>query len=595
MDAQATIQPVDPVITNTDFLEPLVDVVEPLLASLQSFLGLPSVQASGSTGGITLFPEGFTQKEKGLTLLIVGLVLYIASTKLYEIQTYVRTTLVPWLFKPKKKEKSRKGNLSPLSEEHLREYKDGLEIVVSKYQRKLPASGWKAKPIEKRLESIRETQQRKLEQKTYSGGVFKYDSATNNIYGTAAQKFVLSDLAYPDRFPGSRQLEVEAASMVLNLFHPKEDSGALFTSGASESLLIALLAHRRYYGYTKGITDPEIVVAETASPQLLKACDLLAILPRRVPVNKKTALPSVEGYEQLINRNTICIVVSAPDSTYGVFHPIKELGAVSKNSNVPILVDATHGSVLLPFLHEADPDANYPQFDFRNEQISAIVCDLGNYGLAPKGSSVVLFANSTLQKTSYYIDISNHGEFHCSARLQESRSSFAIVTAWSALMHNGQDGYLALTRDVLKSTKKLVKKINANNSLEVIGEPLLGQVAFKSVDSAVDIFSLGNYLANNSEWIVEGVARRAALRITLTPENIDNLSKLFTALTKGVEEVKNSSKKYTEGPFTAFGKLLSSEDKQKYLVALEKYHATYSGALYEEKLDNKGKKKAKKR
>ena len=50
----------------------------------------------------------------------------------------------------------------------------------------------------------------------------------------------------------------------------------LFTSGGTESIMIAVLAYREW-GISKGIAAPEIVAAISAHPALFKACHYFGV------------------------------------------------------------------------------------------------------------------------------------------------------------------------------------------------------------------------------------------------------------------------------------------------------------------------------
>ena len=63
---------------------------------------------------------------------------------------------------------------------------------------------------------------------------------------------------HPEVFPGTRKMEAEVCAMVSELFHAPAGSGAIMTSGGTESILMSCKTHRDWGKETKGITKPEM-------------------------------------------------------------------------------------------------------------------------------------------------------------------------------------------------------------------------------------------------------------------------------------------------------------------------------------------------
>jgi sphinganine-1-phosphate aldolase len=78
------------------------------------------------------------------------------------------------------------------------------------------------------------------------------------------------------------------------------------TSGGTESIILACLASRNYAQY-RGITNPIIVVPETAHAAFDKACSLLKIRIRHVRCNRETGKVDLNAMKRAIDRNT-CLV-----------------------------------------------------------------------------------------------------------------------------------------------------------------------------------------------------------------------------------------------------------------------------------------------
>ena len=57
-------------------------------------------------------------------------------------------------------------------------------------------------------------------------------------------------------------------------------------------------------------------------------------------------------------------------------------------------------------------------------------------------------------------------------------------------MHNGQNRYIQVTKNILYTTQFLKTQINNIIGIEVLGEPYMNVVAVRSTESRLNIYSL---------------------------------------------------------------------------------------------------------
>ena len=79
------------------------------------------------------------------------------------------------------------------------------------------------------------------------------------------------------------------------------------TSGGTESIAMAIYAHREWARKTKGITNPNLVLSESAHVTFHKACHTFQITPRVVKLNPKTRRANLGDVERKIDKNTIMV------------------------------------------------------------------------------------------------------------------------------------------------------------------------------------------------------------------------------------------------------------------------------------------------
>jgi len=192
--------------------------------------------------------------------------------------------------------------------------------------------------------------------------------------------------------PSVAKYECEVLEMVLALFNAPKGATGTFTTGGSESILLALkTARERARALKPELGIPEIIVPQSAYAVFNKACHLLGI-----KLVQMTTSPDfradIEGMRDAINNNTIMMVGSAPPFPYGVVDPISELASIAKNHNIWFHVDACIGGFVLPFAR--DLGESVPAFDFSVDGVTSISCDFHKYGYAYRGCSVILLRES---------------------------------------------------------------------------------------------------------------------------------------------------------------------------------------------------------
>ena len=106
-----------------------------------------------------------------------------------------------------------------------------------------------------------------------------------------------------------------------------------------------------------GVRDPNVVVPESAHFSFEKACDLLSIEIRSVPLDKDSRMDAGAAEEQ-VDRNTACLVGVAGTTEYGMVDPIRALSDIAVDRGLFLHVDAAFGGLVIPFLGNAIP------FDF---------------------------------------------------------------------------------------------------------------------------------------------------------------------------------------------------------------------------------------
>jgi sphinganine-1-phosphate aldolase len=223
------------------------------------------------------------------------------------------------------------------------------------------------------------------------GGIYNDHHELNKIIIAAENIFHDSNGLFPTIFPGLRKMETEVIRMAANLLHGDANVVGSLTTGGTESILCAIKAYREKAEKERGVTHPELIFPDTAHPAFAKACDLFKVKMVILSVRDSDRRVDPKTVKASINGNTIAIVASAPTYPHGVVDPIEEIGSIAEELNIPFHVDACLGGFHLPFLTKLG--LYNKKFDFAIPGVTSMTADLHKYGMGPKGTAVLLYAD----------------------------------------------------------------------------------------------------------------------------------------------------------------------------------------------------------
>ncbi len=110
-----------------------------------------------------------------------------------------------------------------------------------------------------------------------------------------------------------------------------------------------------------------------------------------------------------------------------------------------------------------------PNFDFIVEGVTSISLDIHKYGYGAKGASVIVYRNENYRKYQFFVYGEWPGGLFISPTGAGTRPGAQIASAWAALNFWGQDGYLKLAEQVLKTADYLRENIPKVEGLRILG------------------------------------------------------------------------------------------------------------------------------
>ena len=269
-------------------------------------------------------------------------------------------------------------------------------------------------------------------------------------------------------FPSLRQMQGEVIEMAGVWLGSPATAAGYFTSGGTESILMAVKAARDQFRAEASITHPNIVLPTSAHAAFDKAAAYFGVELRRVEV-LPTWRADVAAMAESIDKNTIMIVGSAPQYPQGVIDDIPALAALAQRQNINCHVDACMGGVSLAYLsrigHQIAP------WNLQVDGVTSISVDLHKFGYTSKGASVIMYADKRLRSYQGFFTDQWLGGVYASSGMLGTKSGGAIAAAWAVMHFLGDDGYLRLTQSARIATEKLAHHVSGHPHLSLLAQP----------------------------------------------------------------------------------------------------------------------------
>src|SRR3954451_15013484 len=199
------------------------------------------------------------------------------------------------------------------------------------------------------------------------GMVYDGGHSVHEVAEAVAIEFLHDNALNTKAFPSLGEIQVEVLAMCADLFGAVPGVAGFMTSGGTESILMAVKAARERGKAERGITAPEMVIAESAHAAFHKAGHYFGVAVRKIPVAPNFRA-DVDAMAAAVNDNTVLVAGSAPQYPQGVIDPIPELAAIADDCGANFHTDACMGGFVLPFMEMLGHDV--PPWDFRVDGVT---------------------------------------------------------------------------------------------------------------------------------------------------------------------------------------------------------------------------------
>ncbi|MDD1673024.1 MAG: tyrosine decarboxylase MfnA [Methanomicrobiales archaeon] len=267
------------------------------------------------------------------------------------------------------------------------------------------------------------------------------------IAARAHAMFMETNLGDPGLFMGTASLEHLLIKRLGDLLH-HHSVGGYATSGGTESNIQALRIAKKI----RPVERPNVIMPESGHFSFDKACDLLSIDIRAIPLDGNFRI-QVDQIEDQIDQNTIGVIAVAGTTEYGIVDPVRAVAEIAKDHGLFCHVDAAFGGLVLPFLDQPVP------FDFSIPEVDSISVDPHKMGMSTIPTGCLLVRDtahlSLLNIPTPYLTVKQE------YTLMGTRSGGAVAGALAVLEYLGRSGMRAVVSGCMKNTRRLIDGMDA--------------------------------------------------------------------------------------------------------------------------------------
>mgnify|MGYP002631181002 CR=1 FL=1 len=283
-----------------------------------------------------------------IMLLLVRLARRLRTAALgYGVKAWVASIVLPYVkMIPMVQTKLRTESEKVRAELEPKLYKDITQPCTT-----LQREPMQRHEIKSLMETRRELDTKYWQDGRVTGAIYHGQQDYTDFVGDIYGMFAFTNPLHGAIHPATRQMEAEVIQMVVNLYNGTADTCGAFTTGGTESILMAMKAYRDQ-GLASGISEPNVVVCVTAHAAFDKAAQYFGIQLRKAGTNAEMEV-DIEHVRRLVDSSTVAIVGSAPQFAHGTIDDIDSLSEIALARGVGLHVDCCLGGFLLPFMTQA--------------------------------------------------------------------------------------------------------------------------------------------------------------------------------------------------------------------------------------------------
>jgi sphinganine-1-phosphate aldolase len=336
--------------------------------------------------------------------------------------------------------------------------------------------------------------------KLISGAMYDNINDHQYIMMEAYKEFAYSNPMHGDIYNSIVFMERNIINILSSLLDNNNACGTI-TNGGTESIFLAVKTYRDL----KKSNNPNIVIPDTFHCSIDKICHYLGIKIKKIKTDKEHRV-LLSDILKNINKNTICVMLSAPSYGYGIMDNVYEIAPILYDRNIPVHVDACLGGFIWMFQDISK------KYSFNIQGVTSISVCIHKYGYSHKGVSSILYRDERYLKYQYFSTNDWDGGFYVSPSFLGSRSGGLVAQAWAGILSRGYDYYHDTSKEIINLAIYTYNKLmNNKNSISLFPRDL----HIVSFSIGVKTYQLYDYLAENG-FILNALQNPPAIHLCIT-------------------------------------------------------------------------------
>jgi len=426
-----------------------------------------------------------------------------------------------------------KGEMDKLKHDCERQFGDARKATAVK---DMPDTGMSQEAIIDRIRKGAEGSEKLWtnESGNLAGGIYYKDAKHWDFVSEVIRLTVVSNPLHMKEFQYIAQMEAEIIRWTLNLYKGDAEACGLCASGGTESIVLAMLAYREQAKQERGITQPNLVMSETAHPSHDKAGHFFGIEVRKIPITKDFRA-DLNAMRSAIDSNTIVLIASAPEYAFGNYDPINDIAALAQSYGIGCHCDCCLGSFVNPFIKPLGFAVPY-QFDFTVPGITSITADPHKYAQGPKGCSVLMFKTKALRDYQFFVCADWSGGLYATTSLAGARPGAMIAGNWAAMAKAGKKGFAKQAKSILTTQQNLRNAFKDDPDITVSSHTASPIFSFTS--TTVNVIAMSDLMAKKFNWTLHKVQNPPSGHLTVTNATENHWQDFVKAIKQCTEMMK---------------------------------------------------------
>ncbi|MFE5670403.1 glutamate decarboxylase [Agromyces sp. NPDC056523] len=293
------------------------------------------------------------------------------------------------------------------------------------------------------------------------------DESADKLYADAFDKNMIDK----DEYPATAAIEEYCWRILADLWHAPDRTDVIGTStiGSSEACMLGGLALKRRWQNArraagKSTEKPNLIMSSAVQVCWEKFCNYFDVEMRQVATTEEHPLMDGTSLEDVVDENTIGVVVLMGVTYTGAYEPVMKVQAklddiqAKTGLDIPIHIDGASGAMIAPFLQ---PEL---EWDFRVPRVQSINTSGHKYGLVYPGVGWIVWRNTAALPEELVFRVSYLGGSMPTFALNFSRPGAQVLLQYYRFLRLGRAGYTSIqqaSQDVARYLSHAVSEIDA--------------------------------------------------------------------------------------------------------------------------------------